>query len=60
MSQLTNPQYDQGICCPKCGSDATAVKDSRPFFGTVKRRRVCLVCDFRFTTEEVVRPEQIK
>ena len=60
MSQLTNPQYDQGICCPKCGSDYTKVKDSRPFFGTVKRRRVCLACGSRFTTEEVVRLERVK
>ena len=43
--------------CPSCGSaDSTKVIDSRPVeeSNSVRRRRECLVCQFRFTTYEVI------
>src|SRR6476469_8466099 len=38
--------------CPSCGSLDTQVKDSRPTEDSevIRRRRVCLTCNFRFTT----------
>ena len=40
--------------CPSCGSLDTQVKDSRPTedSAAIRRRRVCLSCNFRFTTFE--------
>src|SRR5260370_496223 len=42
--------------CPNCGSLDTQVKDSRPTedSAAIRRRRVCLACNFRFTTFERV------
>jgi transcriptional repressor NrdR len=42
--------------CPSCGSLDTQVKDSRPTedSAVIRRRRVCLACNFRFTTFERV------
>lgn len=42
--------------CPFCGHDDTQVKDSRPCEegATIRRRRVCAVCNARFTTFERV------
>ncbi len=44
--------------CPSCGSAYTKIKviDSRPVeeSNSVRRRRECLNCQFRFTTYEVV------
>jgi len=42
--------------CPSCGSLDTQVKDSRPTEDScvIRRRRVCLSCNFRFTTFERV------
>ena len=42
--------------CPSCGSLDTQVKDSRPTedSSVIRRRRVCLTCNFRFTTFERV------
>jgi transcriptional repressor NrdR len=42
--------------CPNCGSLDTQVKDSRPTedSSVIRRRRVCLTCNFRFTTFERV------
>src|ERR1043165_5904062 len=42
--------------CPNCGSLDTQVKDSRPTedSSVIRRRRVCLACNFRFTTFERV------
>jgi transcriptional regulator NrdR family protein len=37
---------EKGICCPKCGSDDTEVKDKRAYAGTFRRRRKCLKCNF--------------
>lgn len=41
--------------CPRCRAP-TGVTDSRPGpeCRTIRRRRVCRTCDFRFTTYEVV------
>ena len=40
--------------CPNCGSLDTQVKDSRPTedSAAIRRRRVCLTCNSRFTTFE--------
>ncbi len=38
--------------CPKCGSDALAVTDSRSDSNSIRRRRECQKCQFRFTTYE--------
>ena len=42
--------------CPFCGSDNTRVIDSRPAEDntSIRRRRLCDVCDKRFTTYEKV------
>jgi transcriptional repressor NrdR len=42
--------------CPYCASDNTQVKDSRPTEenAAIRRRRICLDCDGRFTTFERV------
>lgn len=47
--------------CPFCGSEATAVKDSRPAEDNtaVRRRRVCDSCGARFTTFERVHIRQV-
>ena len=48
--------------CPKCGVDNDKVIDSRVGRdgGTVRRRRECLSCSYRFSTLESVVPEDIK
>lgn len=38
--------------CPKCKSYNQRIVDSRPANNTVKRRRECLDCGFRFNTVE--------
>ena len=40
--------------CPNCGNDDSKVVDSRPADDgfTIRRRRECLECGFRFTTYE--------
>ena len=47
--------------CPKCGSLDTQVKDSRPTedSAAIRRRRVCLSCNFRFTTFERVQLREL-
>ena len=47
--------------CPNCGSLDTQVKDSRPTedSAAIRRRRVCLACDFRFTTFERVQLREL-
>lgn len=44
--------------CPHCGHDDTKVVDSRPADAqsSIRRRRVCVRCDERFTTYERVAP----
>lgn len=42
--------------CPKCGNRDDKVIDSRQSrdSSSIRRRRVCLTCSFRFTTYEVI------
>jgi transcriptional repressor NrdR len=47
--------------CPSCGSLDTQVKDSRPTedSAVIRRRRVCMACNFRFTTFERVQLREL-
>ena len=47
--------------CPSCSSLDTQVKDSRPTedSAAIRRRRVCLTCQFRFTTFERVQLREL-
>ena len=47
--------------CPNCGSLDTQVKDSRPTedSSAIRRRRVCLTCQSRFTTFERVQLREL-
>ena len=47
--------------CPFCGCEDTQVKDSRPTedSAVIRRRRVCLTCNFRFTTFERVQLREL-
>jgi len=47
--------------CPNCTSLDTQVKDSRPMedSSVIRRRRVCLACNFRFTTFERVQLREL-
>jgi len=47
--------------CPNCSSLDTQVKDSRPTedFSVIRRRRVCMACNFRFTTFERVQLREL-
>lgn len=40
------------MACPNCRHDRSVVKDKRNSFGGITRRRRCLKCGHRFTTEE--------
>ena len=47
--------------CPSCNSLDTQVKDSRPTedSSVIRRRRVCMSCNFRFTTFERVQLREL-
>ena len=47
--------------CPSCNSLDTQVKDSRPTedSAVIRRRRVCMSCNFRFTTFERVQLREL-
>ncbi len=47
--------------CPSCASLDTQVKDSRPTedSAAIRRRRICLTCNFRFTTFERVQLREL-
>ncbi len=47
--------------CPNCNSLDTQVKDSRPTedSAVIRRRRVCMACNFRFTTFERVQLREL-
>src|SRR5216117_2044690 len=47
--------------CPSCNSLDTQVKDSGPTedSAAIRRRRVCLTCNFRFTTFERVQLREL-
>jgi transcriptional regulator NrdR family protein len=42
------------MACPYCGSEASAVIDSRPARAWIRRRRKCLRCSGRYTTYELL------
>jgi hypothetical protein len=44
------------MLCPECGADSK-VTDSRPSHRSIRRRRECLACHYRWTTFEVVHAE---
>lgn len=46
--------------CPKCGADALKVVDTRGGDGTVRRRRECLICSYRFTSYEISEAKMAK
>lgn len=48
--------------CPKCGANEDKVIDSRslPSDQVIRRRRLCLVCTYRFTTHEEVLRETLR
>ena len=47
--------------CPFCGSEETAVKDSRPAEdnSSIRRRRSCPTCEARFTTFERIQLREL-
>ncbi len=47
--------------CPKCGKDEDKVLDSRSIRegATIRRRRECLACGYRFTTHEEIDRDEI-
>jgi transcriptional repressor NrdR len=47
--------------CPSCASLDTQVKDSRPTedSAAIRRRRICMSCNFRFTTFERVQLREL-
>ena len=47
--------------CPKCGSEDSKVIDSRSIHGgsSIRRRRECISCNFRFTTYEYIQTNPI-
>ena len=47
--------------CPSCASLDTQVKDSRPTedSAVIRRRRICVTCNFRFTTFERVQLREL-
>src|SRR5436190_3190904 len=47
--------------CPSCNSLDTQVKDSRPTedSAVIRRRRICVACNFRFTTFERVQLREL-
>ena len=49
------------MLCPFCGTEDTQVKDSRPAEdgAAIRRRRLCGVCEARFTTFERVQLREI-
>lgn len=57
MPEYARPRVSKktGIPCPNCGTEANAVLDSRAGSnGTIRRRRGCVKCGWRFTTYEIV------
>ncbi|MFA6963614.1 MAG: transcriptional regulator NrdR [Patescibacteria group bacterium] len=48
------------MICPECKKSDTKVLDSRDDDRTIRRRRECLRCHFRFTTYERIESPKIK
>ena len=59
--RLLSLRAEPTMRCPNCASLDTQVKDSRPTEDTsvIRRRRVCLACNFRFTTFERVQLREL-
>jgi hypothetical protein len=55
MPAIIVPEEASGIVCPRCGGN-TGVKDSRPNIEhtSIRRRRNCFDCKFRFSTFELL------
>src|ERR1700733_8603414 len=55
------PKGGKALRSPSCSSLDTQVKDSRPTedSSVIRRRRVCLACNFRFTTFERVQLREL-
>lgn len=47
---------DRGIQCPNCGARLITWKTKRLARGIIVRRKRCLTCPYRVTTEERPRP----
>ena len=47
--------------CPKCGKDSDKVIETRMSkdAASVRRRRMCLACSYRFTTYETIIPAEV-
>ena len=47
--------------CPKCGKDSDKVIETRMSkdAASVRRRRLCLACSYRFTTYETIIPAEV-
>lgn len=47
------------VACPRCGHQETRVKDSRGVVGAsqINRRRLCISCGCKFSTQERVTPD---
>jgi transcriptional repressor NrdR len=58
---MTEGEGEYVMRCPSCASLDTQVKDSRPTedSAVIRRRRVCLSCNFRFTTFERVQLREL-
>jgi len=57
MNDIVSPLTDENgtgprASCGLCGGKST-VTDTRPWRGSIRRRRKCLGCDYRWTTIEV-------
>src|SRR5581483_5496325 len=61
MAALARDTRNRLMRCPNCASLDTQVKDSRPTedSSVIRRRRVCLACNFRFTTFERVQLREL-
>lgn len=51
---------ESGMKCPQCGQLESQVLESRHHLNHIRRRRVCRVCEHRYTTHERVVLEPIK
>ncbi len=61
LPDLSVRQGSGRMRCPSCNSLDTQVKDSRPTedSAVIRRRRVCVACNFRFTTFERVQLREL-
>jgi transcriptional repressor NrdR len=48
------------VQCPNCGGESQVSETRKAGKHTVRRRRVCLTCNQRFTTHEQIAPPQLK